>query len=104
MRPGVRRAQEKNMIDPDRGQRLSRLDLAYLSQCAGLLVTDEVLARVTAGGDDNGDAPVLVEDGLGEVARYRRLVIRVWRDDEDIDFEPRIERWVCGRLLRFGNW
>ena len=102
--PGrVWRAQEENVGDADRGQRLSCLDLAYLAQSAGLFESNEVLACVAAGGNDHGHMPVLVENSLREVSGDRRLVIRVRRDNEDIGFEPFVRRRICGRLLRFCN-
>ena len=54
-------------------------------------------------GEDNGDAAVLVEYSLRQVARDRRLVVRVWRDDENVGLEPFVRWRIGGRLLRSGN-
>jgi len=92
-------------FEVSRERRTSETSCAHVSgarrnQTLVILVTDEILTRVPASCDYYGDAPVLVQHRFGEVACDRRLIVGMWRDDEDVRLESFVGWWIRRRLLR----
>src|SRR2546423_12356262 len=73
----VRHSEEENLVDANRRQRLSCLNLTDFAYSFPLLVSNQITPRITAGGKHNSYSAVLVEHHLRQIAGDGSFIVRM---------------------------